>query len=218
MVTKMEQYGTGTSAYIFIGTESNIYRIPVQSCSDYTTCVSCIKAKDPYCAFSKHSLSCAPTDQAGDSSRYIQDLENGDSSLCSEFVPVSGQSSTSQSSSQSSTFATVMSIGPSPPPSNGNYHMILLLLCKCIRITYHSIIWQWQLLQPWQQHQCCYALLWQPHNPRVYRSSKHLRQYCTHASSNSSWTVYYISSSYNYSHAHHFSKQSDLWACSVGWQ
>ena len=49
-ITKMVLHGTGDDAHIFIGTYNGIYRVPVQSCSDYTICMSCTEARDPYCS------------------------------------------------------------------------------------------------------------------------------------------------------------------------
>ena len=94
-VTKMKLYGTGESAYIYVGTENNIYRVPVQSCSEFTTCFSCVQARDPYCAFSGSSLSCSPIAQFGNSNIYLQDLENGNTSKCEDLVSTASQASTS---------------------------------------------------------------------------------------------------------------------------
>ena len=93
-VTKMKLYGTGASAFIYIGTENNIYRVPVQSCSDYTTCFSCVQARDPYCGFNKSSLSCVIMNQSGDSSIFLKDMENRDAKMCSIFANTSFQIST----------------------------------------------------------------------------------------------------------------------------
>ena len=43
----MKMYGTGASAYVYIGTQNTIYRVPVQFCS--ATNSSCVKVNDPYC-------------------------------------------------------------------------------------------------------------------------------------------------------------------------
>ena len=80
LVTRVKLYGTGASAFVYIGTENNIYRIPVQSCTDYTTCSTCIKARDPYCGFD--TLSCSSTDQSESSGSFLQDVAGGNTSLC----------------------------------------------------------------------------------------------------------------------------------------
>lgn len=49
-VTKMVLHGEGYDAHIYIGTYDGIYCIPVQSCSEHTTCISCTQAQDPYCS------------------------------------------------------------------------------------------------------------------------------------------------------------------------
>ena len=97
-VTKMKLYGTGASTYVYIGTENNIYRVPVQSCSDYTTCFSCVQARDPYCGFNKGSLSCTSSVQAVESNTYLQDLENGNATICNDIESTTSQTSTTSGS------------------------------------------------------------------------------------------------------------------------
>ena len=59
-VTKMEQLGSGPDAHIYIGTETDLYRVPVQSCSSHSTCCQCVAARDPYCAYDTSAGYCVP--------------------------------------------------------------------------------------------------------------------------------------------------------------
>ena len=85
-VTRMVLYGNGTEAHIFIGTSNGIYRIPVQSCADYTaSCSSCMTSGDPYCFFDSDSSKggeCSAVLVSGNTSDVLQTV--AEASLCAE--------------------------------------------------------------------------------------------------------------------------------------
>ena len=89
-VTQMKALGKGESAHIYIGTENNIYRVPVQSCTDYRTCFSCVQAQDPFCAFDTLSLLCQFRNKSQFSSSHLQDVSTGNTNICGDiddFLP-----------------------------------------------------------------------------------------------------------------------------------
>lgn len=75
-VADMQLYGEGESAYIYIGTETDIYRMPVQSCPDYNSSCECITSRDPYCGFDGVSGTCVSL-TTSNSQILTQDLVNG---------------------------------------------------------------------------------------------------------------------------------------------
>lgn len=79
IVTKMEFQGSGPQAHVYIGTETDIFRVPVQSCSSYSSCCQCVVARDPYCAYDMSTKICASSDS---SHALIQDLVGGNSERC----------------------------------------------------------------------------------------------------------------------------------------
>ncbi|XP_038073334.1 semaphorin-1A-like [Patiria miniata] len=60
---------------VFVGTDIGVFKVPFQHCRDYTTCRSCLDARDPYCTWTGDSCSYGSRDG-------FQDLENGSSDLC----------------------------------------------------------------------------------------------------------------------------------------
>ena len=81
-VKKMELIGEGPDAHVYIGTESELFRVPVQSCSAHTTCCECVASRDPYCGFSVNDQTCMPPQGIGAVSPWIQDIETGDTGVC----------------------------------------------------------------------------------------------------------------------------------------
>ena len=95
----MTLHGSGTTAYIYIGTENGIYRIPTADCGHLTDCCSCVSARDPYCSFDLRSYGCVATGTTNSNrEELLQDYINGDSNLC---AAMNTESSSSASSSGS---------------------------------------------------------------------------------------------------------------------
>lgn len=80
-VTKMQLHGEGASAHVYIGTETDIYRVPVQSCSAHTSCCLCVTARDPYCGFVSTAGTCVSLSTSG-SQNLVQDLVGGNTDAC----------------------------------------------------------------------------------------------------------------------------------------
>ena len=82
-VTQMRLYGTGSGAYVYVGTTEGIYRVSASRCEQYTGCCSCIAARDPYCAFDLGTGLCVAVDDGNRmSADLIQDVVAGGTSLC----------------------------------------------------------------------------------------------------------------------------------------
>ncbi|XP_019410323.1 PREDICTED: semaphorin-4D isoform X1 [Crocodylus porosus] len=70
--------------HLYAGSNSGVVQSPVAFCDKYTTCVDCVLARDPYCAWKPHEASC--TDILKESERdWIQNI-GGDASFCSDKV------------------------------------------------------------------------------------------------------------------------------------
>ncbi len=66
VINKVVVRGTGKDAYLLISAMDAIYRVPVQSCTNYTSCVSCLTSSDPYCTVDRNNGKCLATDSASD--------------------------------------------------------------------------------------------------------------------------------------------------------
>ena len=84
IVTTMQLLGSGPQAHLYVGTETDIYRVPVQRCDLHDTCCKCVTARDPYCGYDSTTELCAPV-SAG-TVDLTQDLVAGDMQLCATGV------------------------------------------------------------------------------------------------------------------------------------
>ncbi|KAM9357614.1 semaphorin-4E [Symphorus nematophorus] len=74
---------------LYAGSESGAIQMPVSNCSRYDTCVDCILARDPYCAWDFTSQQCSSVNSLSSTSPYaIQSLRDGDVSQCPQPDPV----------------------------------------------------------------------------------------------------------------------------------
>ncbi|NWI99577.1 SEM4D protein, partial [Crypturellus undulatus] len=72
--------------YLYAGSNSGVVQSPVAFCDKYTTCVDCVLARDPYCAWKPLEGSCVDILKEGDIGRnWIQNI-GGDASSCSDKV------------------------------------------------------------------------------------------------------------------------------------
>ncbi|XP_053824766.1 semaphorin-4D isoform X4 [Vidua chalybeata] len=75
--------------YLFAGSNSGVVQSPVAFCDKYTTCVDCVLARDPYCAWKPLEASCIDIFKEGEMERnWIQNI-GGDASSCSASSPIS---------------------------------------------------------------------------------------------------------------------------------
>ncbi|XP_051497829.1 semaphorin-4D isoform X5 [Apus apus] len=69
--------------YLYAGSNSGVVQSPVAFCDKYTTCVDCVLARDPYCAWKPLEASCIDIFKEGEVERnWIQNI-GGDASSCS---------------------------------------------------------------------------------------------------------------------------------------
>ncbi|XP_041889468.1 semaphorin-4D isoform X5 [Corvus hawaiiensis] len=74
---------SGGRRYLFAGSNSGVVQSPVAFCDKYTTCVDCVLARDPYCAWKPLEASCIDIFKEGEMERsWIQNI-GGDASSCS---------------------------------------------------------------------------------------------------------------------------------------
>ncbi|XP_056132308.1 semaphorin-4E [Lampris incognitus] len=74
---------------LYAGSEFGAVQMPVSNCSRYESCMDCILARDPYCAWDLSADQCSPVyslDSTSDSA--IQSLKQGDVSKCPKPEPV----------------------------------------------------------------------------------------------------------------------------------
>ncbi|XP_049652609.1 semaphorin-4D isoform X2 [Accipiter gentilis] len=72
--------------YLYAGSNSGVVQSPVAFCDKYTTCVDCVLARDPYCAWKPLEASCTDTFKESEIERnWIQNI-GGDASSCSDKV------------------------------------------------------------------------------------------------------------------------------------
>lgn len=67
---------------MYAGSESGAVQVPVSTCGRYDTCMDCILARDPYCAWDLATKQCVPV--RGLSGSAVQSLKDGDLSQCPE--------------------------------------------------------------------------------------------------------------------------------------
>ncbi len=107
-VTSMKLHGTGTDARLYIGTETELYRVPLYQCSEYKSCCECVTSRDPYCAYNFMSESCGSHDvDVNGTSWLVQELVNGDAGVCSVGTPGGSEEIT-----PSTTTTTTIDKGP----------------------------------------------------------------------------------------------------------
>ncbi|KAM6109064.1 semaphorin-4D isoform 1-T1 [Phoenicopterus ruber ruber] len=72
--------------YLYAGSNSGVVQSPVAFCDKYTTCVDCVLARDPYCAWKPLEASCIDIFKESEIERnWIQNI-GGDASSCSDKV------------------------------------------------------------------------------------------------------------------------------------
>uniref|UniRef100_A0A8C8VJ74 Semaphorin-4D n=1 Tax=Pelusios castaneus TaxID=367368 RepID=A0A8C8VJ74_9SAUR len=72
--------------YLYAGSNSGVVQSPVAFCDKYSTCVDCVLARDPYCAWKPHEASCINILKEDEIERdWIQNID-GDASSCTDKV------------------------------------------------------------------------------------------------------------------------------------
>lgn len=79
---------SSTEGQVYAGSTSGAVQMPVSNCSRYETCVDCILARDPYCAWDLSTKQCSSVNTLSPSPHTIQSLKKGDVSQCPPLDPV----------------------------------------------------------------------------------------------------------------------------------
>ncbi|XP_028259236.1 semaphorin-4E-like [Parambassis ranga] len=80
---------SSSKGQLYAGSEFGAVQMPVSNCSRYETCVDCILARDPYCAWDFSTEQCSSVNSLSSSSKaVIQSLKEGDVSQCPQPDPV----------------------------------------------------------------------------------------------------------------------------------
>lgn len=111
-VTKMQLLGSGASAHVYVGTDTDLHRVPVQTCSaSYSSCCHCVASRDPYCGFDPISGNCVALGSTDSRQGLLQDLVGGNSDVCTVGTSSGSVGETQPSSSETApTTAAVASI------------------------------------------------------------------------------------------------------------
>uniref|UniRef100_A0A3P8SLS0 Si:ch211-129c21.1 n=1 Tax=Amphiprion percula TaxID=161767 RepID=A0A3P8SLS0_AMPPE len=80
---------SSSKGQLYAGSEFGATQMPVSNCSRYESCVDCILARDPYCAWDSSADQCSSVSSLSSSSNEaVQSLKEGDVSLCPPPDPV----------------------------------------------------------------------------------------------------------------------------------
>ncbi|XP_036817452.1 semaphorin-4E-like [Oncorhynchus mykiss] len=78
-----------SSGTLYAGSGSGVVQIPVKDCGRYGSCLDCILARDPYCAWDTTLAACSSVLNLPTGSRNMyQSLKHADASMCPRSVPV----------------------------------------------------------------------------------------------------------------------------------
>ncbi|XP_027730418.1 semaphorin-4D isoform X6 [Vombatus ursinus] len=147
--------------YIYAGSNSGVVQSPVAFCEKHSTCVDCVLARDPYCAWNPRKASCvAIFKEHGSNSSLIQKM-NGDASSCTASSPIPfpptgtsflscvGTGSPSSTSTQfdvgSGTESPAVTLLPpflSDQSQHVNAHGIFHLICRATGPSDVHVIWE----------------------------------------------------------------------------
>ncbi|XP_036971335.1 semaphorin-4E [Acanthopagrus latus] len=79
---------SSSKGQLYAGSESGATQMPVSNCSRHDTCVDCILARDPYCAWDSTAQQCSSVSSLSTSDTALQSLKDGDVSQCPQPDPV----------------------------------------------------------------------------------------------------------------------------------
>ncbi|XP_073332219.1 semaphorin-4E [Pagrus major] len=79
---------SSSKGQLYAGSESGAIQMPVSNCSRHETCVDCILARDPYCAWDFTAQQCTSASSLSTSNTTLQSLKDGDVSQCPQPDPV----------------------------------------------------------------------------------------------------------------------------------
>ncbi|XP_039516978.1 semaphorin-4D isoform X1 [Pimephales promelas] len=68
--------------FLYAGSDSGVVQCPTAFCEKYLSCVDCVLARDPYCAWDARSTSCINIFQSDDQQRKLIQSLKGDAGMC----------------------------------------------------------------------------------------------------------------------------------------
>ncbi|KAG5275904.1 hypothetical protein AALO_G00125800 [Alosa alosa] len=79
-----------STGQLYAGTESGAVQMPLSDCGRYISCLDCVLARDPYCAWSLTTSLCSTLLRSPDTDdrNLIQSLKEGDASSCPKSAPM----------------------------------------------------------------------------------------------------------------------------------
>nr|XP_056709009.1 semaphorin-4A [Euleptes europaea] len=66
---------------LYVGYSKGVLQVPLANCSMYGSCLECVLARDPYCAWERHHQKCSRVQEVEDPSNWLQDIKIGNASL-----------------------------------------------------------------------------------------------------------------------------------------
>ncbi|XP_076995654.1 semaphorin-4D isoform X1 [Tamandua tetradactyla] len=72
--------------FVYAGSNSGVVQAPLAFCGKHSTCMDCVLARDPYCAWSLHAAACVALHQESLPRRGLIQEMNGDTSACPDKV------------------------------------------------------------------------------------------------------------------------------------
>ncbi|KAI5612783.1 semaphorin-4D, partial [Silurus asotus] len=81
---KTLQLASKEGSFLYAGSDSGVVQAPTAFCDKYVTCIDCILARDPYCAWGTHTATCINIFQKQDNGPYRRFIQNlrGDAEEC----------------------------------------------------------------------------------------------------------------------------------------
>ncbi|KAM5129192.1 LOW QUALITY PROTEIN: semaphorin-4A-like [Mantella aurantiaca] len=76
---------------LYVGTTAGILQVPVANCSVYRSCMECVLARDPYCAWSKTANQCQSLPANPNPADWLQDVETGNPNISCLSPPPKGR-------------------------------------------------------------------------------------------------------------------------------
>ncbi|XP_037706910.1 semaphorin-4D isoform X2 [Choloepus didactylus] len=114
--------------FVYAGSNSGVVQAPVAFCGKHSTCVDCVLARDPYCAWSPLAAACIALHQELVPNRGLIQQMNGDTSACPASAPLPPPPPGSSSLSCRGPDSAPPPRGPWPAPGSGSAATAVTLL------------------------------------------------------------------------------------------
>uniref|UniRef100_H3A307 Semaphorin 4D n=1 Tax=Latimeria chalumnae TaxID=7897 RepID=H3A307_LATCH len=81
-VQALEFFSNKDERQLYAGSNAGVVQFPVAFCEKYTTCLDCILARDPYCAWDHHKASCVNVLREDNNKRRLIQNIDGNATVC----------------------------------------------------------------------------------------------------------------------------------------